>query len=35
MKHYQDKSRKLFVRITAWVLVILMVLSVLSVLFFR
>ncbi len=35
MKHYQDKGRKLFVRITASLLALLMLLSVLSVLLFR
>jgi hypothetical protein len=35
MKGYNDKGRKLFVRVTAWVLVVLMVATVFSVLIFR
>lgn len=35
MKGYNDKGRKLFVRITAWVLAVLMVATVFSVLIFR
>ena len=35
MKGYNDKRRKLFIRITATVLAVLMVATVFSVLFFR
>ncbi|CCX37340.1 unknown [Clostridium sp. CAG:1013] len=35
MKGYNDKRRKWFVRVTAWVLVVLMVATVFSVLIFR
>lgn len=35
MKGYNDKGRRLFVRITATVLTVLMVATVFSVLFFR
>ncbi len=35
MKGYNDKHRRLFVRIVAWVLAILMIATVFSVLIFR
>ena len=35
MKGYNDKGRKLFVRIVAWVMAVLMVATVFSVLVFR